>query len=294
MQFGNWFLIASALGLATVVLPNASVAQSLPAEDLPGQDLPYAVGDVFLLKQSYSRTTTGSKTSKARGRQALQQTVIDISDAGVVFEFDFPADTPTQMREREWKLPVEVLETSSGTFEIANAAELEARRDEWLARAPFDESACGQWLFTWTAMRIDCDIDTALDLIDGYRLPWTNIRPGAMYRKSSSEDAAQLVGDGDVIAAQFDLNVDALRDARARTEMVAAQVTGQAELTFEDALARSKDHRIEGSQTVSFTVDDLGIVTSRTDIVESTTTEPDGTSFSEFSEVTVARERLER
>jgi hypothetical protein len=246
--------------------------------------------------QTESETSDGSSSGSSRGSNALLERVIAVRDGGVELEYDLPADSMAQDRAREWMLPARIFRPASGASVLVNADELEARVDPWLKKANWTRAICGRWIFSWNAFKIDCDPQSVLATIASYQFAATNpqdgaaisiegaLRPGTLSLKSSGPK-------GQIFAAELELDPDAVRRARAESDVVVGEIMGKP-VSFDDALAVRAKEEVAGTVTLKLETDAAGMVLRETTITRTTTTPPGGPTETETATRTLERRRV--
>lgn len=207
-----------------------------------------AVGTVTLIiTETETKATSDGSTSSSRDRDAMIERVLGRTDAGLQLEYDLPAEVTAGERAATWQFPMRVLVSSHAPPALLNRSELKARVDRWLKSADLPRGACGQWIFTWNAFRIECDPDTALQMIEPIDLGLSALRGGV-----------RTTGSGGV-SVRFSQAVDAeqARRERADDDVAVAQMTGKA-LTVPAARAAHAAERIEGTIATTFELDGNG------------------------------------
>jgi hypothetical protein len=145
----------------------------LQAPDAAAEPHPFEdrVGDIYELRlESTSETTGDRSSSSSRSVNTLQERVVALRDDGVELEFDLPADATQEDRSRSWQFPARVLKSVGLPLQLLNGPELETRGRAWLAGAGLTEAACGRWVFTWTAIKIECDPQSVLQILEAFDL----------------------------------------------------------------------------------------------------------------------------
>ncbi len=262
----------------------------------PGSDP--TVGDRYEIIVSYEtsqRSSDGSSGSSS-GRNTHEERVIAVSDLGVELEFDLPEASTDEERDRVWQYPARVLQPSDGPMRLLNRPDLEVRLDRWLEAAGLPKAACGQWIFTWTAFRIECDPESVLSDIEAFDLRSADIREGAPYRHSGALGTGTLTrtserADRITYSVRLEVDADAVRKARAESDVVVGEIT-QAPVTLESALMERSKETISGTVDVTFEVDAAGRPIRRTVITTIDTVHRDGVSETETRQVRVERRAI--
>jgi hypothetical protein len=154
-------ILVSANIYAALFLPELSSAQEA------GQ------GDSYVVRTSYetsSETEDGISSGSSSGHDSLLVRVLEAKSDGKEFVYDLPANASKQTRAANWQFPARVFQPNHGPLKLLNEAELQDRLAGWLKTGGWDKSACGRWIFTWNAFRIECDPQTVLETINGFDL----------------------------------------------------------------------------------------------------------------------------
>lgn len=222
--------------------------------------------------------------------------VVDVRDDGVVLEYDFVPDTDEAARQRDWTLPMRVLLRQDGSKELLNSSKMEERLDLWLARAEWDRTICGRWIFTWNAFYINCDPEEALRYIESFALRSIAIQEGAEFSHPLADEAAPATrisagSDGREYQVHFSVSPDKLWAQRAETDVTVAGFSGET-ITFEDALALRSQEKVSGTIVMTFRTDDSGVVVRREIVVDTISEIGDGVTESDRTVETTTLEEL--
>lgn len=139
----------------------------------------------------------------------------------------------------------------------------------WLASAHLPEAACGRWVFTWTAIKIECDPQSVLGTLEVF-----DLRPS------------------DTSTSVEQIDPEAVRRERAETDVAVAQMMGELPLAFDAALQAHADEQYSGSVTTRFEMDEAGRVTQRIVVSELEISEADGSKERTTVTTTVERSRV--
>lgn len=260
MRLSLPFRIAFALAASPLA---ASCVHSLPAKtaDQPGH--------VFELRlEQTTADQAGDTSGSSSSRQTLIETVIDVRNDGVVLEFDLPPSVPEKDRLRDWQFPALVFKRDDGSLELINAEESEQRRDNWLERGGIDRENCGRWIFTWTAIKIECDPYTILDTLSLFDLRLNNIQEGAFLSEIGTLGPAQLREiptdrAGRTFRAEFQIDPAAVKSERAASDVIVSQISGDEPVTLDAALLARSSEKISGTRVVDIELGDGGQVVRR-------------------------------
>jgi hypothetical protein len=276
---------------ATLLLPTAvTYAQSPPL-------LPKA-GDEYEIRKSYetSEQSSDGGSSSSSGHDTLLERVIDVRADGKVLEFDLSKNATAQDRGREWKFPARVFKPLTGSMRLLNRAALEARLEKWLKAAKWTRDICGHWIFTWNAFQIDCEPQTVIEIVESYDLTSTDLSEGASYQTSGARGPGTLsrksIGpDGATFAAVMEIDPEAVRRARAESDVAAGEIM-QKPVTFEAALRERAKETVSGKISVTFQTDAAGRVRRRVKVTKLQMKSPDGRSENRTATETLERRLL--
>lgn len=228
------------------------------------------VGDAYEINvRIVSESRSEGSSGNSRSGYALVERVIAVRDGGVELEFDLPGDASAEDRARSWQYPARVLKLAGEPFQLLNAPELEARVRTWLTHWQIPEEACGRWVFTWTAIKIECDPQSVLDALEVFDL-----------RPSDANDGVEQ------------MDPEAMRRERAETDVAVAQMVGEPKRTLEDALQARAAERYEGTVTSRYESDAAGRVIGRTVVADLQITEADGSVERGTTTTTIERRRV--
>lgn len=280
-------VLLSLLGL--IALAKASAAPSQTME--PGER-----HQVLLEYHNEFSNSDGSEGS-SQGRQAITVRLIGKRDGGQELEFALPDSATEQDRLREWQLPARIFVAANGRGTLLNASELEVRRNRFLAAAKLTQAACGKWIFTWNAFKIECDPQSALEIAETYRLqPQGPLTDGAPFTQRDAVGSAVLAcssvdGGGKVCSATLPVDAAKLRREKAEADVVVGEINGHP-VALADALKAYERVEVEGTIETVLAVDADGSVTKRTTIVRVKLREPDGKTETSTSTSVLTRTRL--
>jgi hypothetical protein len=229
------------------------------------------VGEVYEIRRVVNSTWAGSGTGSAHDADIVVERVIAVSDAGEELEFDLPNDPSTDASDRDWKFPARVRRPPTGPLQLLNAPELEQRLNRWLRAARMTRQACGHWIFTWNAFQIECDPQSAVAVLEPFDRWPDDLREGAPYQEAESRAPVQLRetpgSGGAAFVARMEVDPEAMRRARARQDVVIAEIMRQS-LTYEAALQARSPERISGTITTTFEVEAGRNVRRRTTVTD--------------------------
>ncbi|MEQ1550679.1 hypothetical protein [Sphingorhabdus sp.] len=257
---------------------------------------PVKAGDVFKIFSRYEneeKREDGSSSSS--GQTAIIERVIRVDERGLELEYDeFPAEDGTK-KGANWQLPARIFRPFEGEPSLLNTEELESRVDPWLKKAKFPRAACGQWIFTWNAFKIECDPVSALGIVKQYDL-WTWISDRMPYSDpyASAPSPIRLRtsnAEGATYTVELAVDPEKVRLAEAESEVVVGKIMGDNK-SLEDALLNQADRKISGIMSVEIETDPAGLIVKKTTVTKLDIAKSDGDVESRTSTVTVERERL--
>lgn len=227
------------------------------------------VGDAYAIRlEIASETSRNGSSGSSRSQNALVERVIALHDGGIELEFDLPEQASAKDRARTWQLPARVLKSPGRPLQLLNRPELEMRVRAWLQSGGMTQAACGRWVFTWTAIKIECDPESVLQMLEPFDLRLGDLRDGTLHNEQGARGPAplrtdSLASDGATYVAEMEIDPDVVRRERAKADAAAAEMTGKPPLTLELALQAREAERISGTITTTFEVDSSGRVTRR-------------------------------
>ncbi|MEW4449511.1 hypothetical protein [Qipengyuania sp. JC766] len=228
----------------------------------------------YLLQYEYETSTqevSGHGQSSSGGTQSLAEHAIATTAEGLEIEYSIPGD-PDEVRGNDmWMYPARVLVRPDGSKRLLNESEIIARRDLWLDEAGWTKEQCGRWLFTWTAVKIECDPQAVLESIEGYGLRPAPLRPGTQFELPEYGISGLLEDRGtrngrQVLFLSAPVDPQTVRDQEARTREIVAEISGGT-LPVDDTSSGSE---IDASGTIEieFEIDEAGLVWKKTETVE--------------------------
>lgn len=269
-------------------------AALLLAEAAPAFAQAMQAGDVYELTQRYETAETSSdgSTGSSSGRSALLERVISVRDGGFELEYDLPSDATPGDGAREWLLPARIFKAADGSRRLLNAAQLEARLDGWLKAAKSDRSACGRWIFTWTAFRIECDLQAILARTAELDPAAQIVQEGGVYSDQRAAQDGLIVQTGkSAFSATVPIDPDKVRHDRAEADMVVGEISGKP-VSLEAALRARAGEQVTGSITVTWETADSGIARKRVKTIRTEIRREDGVTEKRTGTETVERRRV--
>jgi hypothetical protein len=287
--------------LRTLAVGTALLLQALAAHAQEPQGGSRA-GDRYEIRSerlSSHSSSDGSSSGSSRDVDALMERVIAVRDAGEELEFDLPDDATAEDRARTWQFPVRVLRPSHGPLQLLNGAELEARVGSWLAAAGLPREACGHWIFTWNAFRIECDPQAVMQTLAILDLRRGELRDGASYQEAGERGPGVLRreargSDGAAFVVEMEVDPEAVRRERAQADIVIAEIGRRESLALDAALQAHASERISGTIRIRFETDAAGRATRRTKVTELGIEGPDGGRETQTITETVERRLVSR
>lgn len=252
------------------------------------------IGDEYEISNRYetSEQASDGSSGSSNGRDVLLERVVGVRDGGLELEYDLPKDT-AEDRARSWEFPARVFKPNNGSPQLLNGRELESRVDGWLKAAGWTRAACGHWIFTWSAFRIECDPQSVLKTVEAFDLRSAVIRDGAPYQDIGAKGTGTLTRkaagpSGATFAVVMEIDPDTVRRARANSDVMVGEIM-QKPVTLEAALRKHANETVTGTISVTFDTDPAGNIRSRTKVTKVETRAPDGRSESRTVTETVER-----
>jgi hypothetical protein len=253
------------------------------------------VGDTYEITKV--RDTSSQRNDAASGSSHDQDTLIERIEAvrpdGFQVLFDLPQGATADERRQTWQFPARVFEPVEGPPKLLNAPELEKRVDAWLKWGNMPREACGHWIFTWNAFRIECEPRSVLEAIQAFDPKLPNLRDGALYGEAHALRPAQLTmkssgPGGSTFVASLTLDPKAVQRERAEADVVIGEITRKP-VTLEAALAERAKETVSGTIEVTIDADPAGNVRRLTKITKSQTKRSDGSLETETEMETLQR-----
>lgn len=276
------------VGLVLALGPAAPCAASERA--------PEQVGAVYELLLTHSSTSEGSdeSSSSSNGNDALIERVLEVTSEGLVLEYDLATEAGLPHgRQDQWQYPFRVFKPLDGPMRLLNAAELETRIGPWLEHSEIPRSACGTWIFTWNAFRIECDPQSVIGGIARFNMWSGDLREGALFEEPGASEPAQITEksagpEGATYVVELAVDPDWVRREEAESDVVVGEIMREP-VTFEEAFRARSAEGISGTITIAFDTDADGGLRRRTKVTRLEIRKPDG-----VVETSTATETLER
>jgi hypothetical protein len=279
-------------GLA--LLLSASVARAEPVPQAP------QVGDTYeltLVKDSAQQGSNGS-TGTSHDRDTLIEQVTGVRADGLELQYDLPNTTTAEERTRNWQFPVRVYKPVGGPAQLLNGPELEVRLDSWLKAASLSRTACGHWIFTWNAFRIECDPQSVIKTIQSYDLRSADLQEGGLYRDSEAGSPGTLAKkagglNGETFVVDMPVDTDAVRRARAESDVIMGDIMKKP-VSLDTALQERAGEIVSGTISVTFETDPSGNVRRRTRVTKLDIKRPDSRSETQTVTETLEQRHISR
>jgi hypothetical protein len=244
------------VGISAVLLLAASAGAWSPRDTAAPSQAAVSdrVGTIYEISrdvETAEKSSNGS-TSSSTDRDTVSERVTRVRSDGLELEYDLPKESTAQDRTSNWQFPFRVFKPFIGPSQLLNQPELEGRIEAWLKKGGLTRAACGHWVFTWNAFKIDCDPRSALDIVAAY-----DLRPSDLRDSTSSIDP------------------DHVRREQAQSDVVVAEI-GKTALTLDDAIIARANDKISGTVSTSYVVDPSGFVQQRTRFTKLETTASNG------------------
>lgn len=263
--------------LEMMLVTSVIAALFLPASDARCESPQSApkVGEEYEISKRYEtshQSSDGASLGSSSGRDIILERVIGVRDGGLELEYDLPKTATAQDRSRSWQFPVRVFRPSSGSMQLLNGAELDARVEVWLKAAGWTRTACGRWIFTWTAFRIECDPQSVIKAVETFDLRYAAIRDGAPYLETEARSPGTLTKkaagpNGATFTVVMQVDPDVGRRARADSDVAIGEIM-QKPVTLELALRERAKEGVSGTISVTFDTDSAGNVRWRTKVTK--------------------------
>jgi hypothetical protein len=251
-------------------------------------------GAEYEISKSYetSEQASDGSSGSSRGRETFLERVVATREGGLELEYDLWKGATAQDRARSWQFPVRVFRPSTGPMQLLNRPELEARLEDWLKRARWTRAVCGRWIFTWNAFYIECDPQSVIKVLEALDLRSVDLREGASYQEAGARGPGTLrrkAGpNGETFAVSLELDPDAVRRARAESDVAIGEIMRKP-VPLDAALRARAAESVSGTISVTFERDAGGHAWRRTKVTKVETKAPDGRSETETATETVER-----
>ena len=261
---------------------------------------PPQIGDAYeitLIRESAQQGSHGSSGS-SHDKDTIIERVTGLRRDGLELEYDLPKAGTAEERAGNWQFPARVFKPFKGPAQLLNGPELEGRVDGWLKAAGLSRAACGHWIFTWNAFRIECDPQSVIKIIEPFDLRSADLREGAPYQAADARGPGTLTRkaagpDGSTFAVEMSVDPDAVRRARAESDVVAGEILNKP-VTLDAALRGRAKETASGTISVTFETDAAGNVRRRTTVTKLDIEGPDGQSETQTVTETLERRLISR
>ena len=277
-------------------LAGLALALGLAAPCAASERAPEQAGAVYELLLSHSSASESSdeSSSSSNGSDALIERVLEVTPEGLVLEYDLASEAGLPHgRQDQWQYPFRVFKPLDGPMRLLNAAELETRIGPWLEQSEIPRSACGTWIFTWNAFRIECDPQSVMEGVARFDMRPGDLREGAPFHEPGASEPAQITEksagpEGATYVVVLAVDPDWVRRKEAESDVVVGEIMREP-VTFEEAFRARSAEEISGTITITFDAEVDGGVRRRTKVTELEIRKPDG-----VVETSTASETLER
>jgi hypothetical protein len=258
------------------------------------------VGDTYeisLVRDSARQGSDGSSGS-SHDKDTIIERVIGLRADGLELQYDLPDAATADERATNWQFPARVFKPFGGSAQLLNGPELEARVDGWLKAAGWSRTVCGHWIFTWNAFRIECDPQSVIKTVQSFDLRSADLHDGAPYQEAEARGSGKLARnatgpDGANFSVELPVDPDAVRRARAESDVVAGEIMNKP-VSPDAALRERAKEIVSGTISVTFETDPAGDVRRRTKVTKLNITGPYGRSETETVTETLERQLISR
>ncbi len=280
-------LTITVMAVLALILPSAISASPVEGE----------LYELQLTSKSETQSSNGKGSSFDRDTMVVR--TIAVRADGVELEYDLPPGTTTEERQRNWQFPFRVFRpTDGGPIRLLNEPELESRIDQWLTLGQMTREACGKWIFTWNAFKIECDPQSVLTTIAVFDPQPQTLEEGASYRHAMAAKPTPLrYVAGSSGSATFKttmvIDADKVRHERAEADVVVAQITGKP-ISLEEAERERAKMQVSGTIEVTLESDPSGTVIKRTVVYRLELIDAGGEREDSLSTEVLTRKRITR
>ena len=267
-----------------VIRPGICVALLLSSAGIGTATPPSSarIGDIYELTDTKDMSSEGP--DGASGSSHDQDTLIERVEAirpdGFEVVFDLPRGATADERQQNWQFPARVLEPINGPSTLLNAPQLAQRLDGWLKLANISRQACGHWIFTWNAFKIECEPDSVLKAIEAFDPKLPPLRKGELYVDARASHPAPLTmhrngSTGSTFTATLLLDPKAVQHESAQADAVVGEITRKP-VTLDAALAQRSKETVSGTIEVTIDADAAGNMRRLTKVTKTRTKKSDG------------------
>lgn len=253
------------------------------------------VGDTYEITRTKESTQQGSNGSSgsSHDQDAIIERVIGLRVDGLELQYDEPGSGATHEGVGNWQFPARVFKPIVGRVQLLNGPELEARVDAWLKSAGMSRAACGHVIFTWNVFRIECNPQSAIDIVQSFDLRSIEPRDGAPYQDTEAHVSGTLARktagpDGMTFGVEMPIDPETVRRVRAETDVTVGEVMNKP-VSLDAALREHAKEVVSGTISVEFHTDPTGDVRRRIRVTKLSITEPGGKTETETVTETLER-----
>lgn len=256
------------------------------------------VGDTYEITKTRNSSSQGSDGSSgsSHDQDTLFERIEAVRPDGLEVVFDLPQQATNEQRQQTWQFPARLLEQHDGQLRLLNAPELEKRVDAWLKWGKMTREACGHWIFTWNAFKIECDPQSVIETVQEFdpRLP--ELRAGALYRDAHALLPTPLAMKassprGSTFTAMMAIDPKAVQRDRADADVIIGEITRKP-VSRDAALAERAKEAVSGTIEVTIDADAAGNLRRLTKVTKLQTKKTDGTVQTETVTETIERRLL--
>ena len=239
-----------------------------------------------------------SSSGPSHDKDTIIERVIGLRTDGLELEYDLPSAATADERVSNWQFPARVFKPFGGPAQLLNGPELETRVDGWLKAAGWSRTVCGRLIFTWNAFRIGCDPQSVIKTVQSFDLRSADVREGASYQETEPRGSGKLARkeagpDGAIFAVEMPVDPDAVRRARAESDVAVGEIMNKP-MSLDAALLERAGEIVSGTISVAFEMDQAGNVRRRKKVTKLDIKEPNGRSETQTVTETLERRPISR
>lgn len=258
------------------------------------------VGDTYELTLNRDSAQQGSDRSlgSSHDKDTIIERVIGLRTDGLELEYYLPNAGMADERASSWQFPARVFKPFGGPAQLLNGPELETRVNGWLKAAGWSRTVCGHLIFTWNAFRIECDPQSVIKMVQSFDLRSADVREGAPYQETEARGSGKLARkeagpDGAIFAVEMPIDPDAVRRARAESDVAVGEIMNKP-VSLDAALLKRAGEIVSGTISVAFETDQAGNVRRRTKVTKLDIKKPSGRSETQTVTETLERRLISR
>ncbi len=258
------------------------------------------VGDIYELTLTRDSAQQGSDRSSgsSHDKDTIIERVLGLRADGLELEYDLPNAATAGEKASNWQFPARVIKPFGGPTQLLNGPELESRVDGWLKAAGLSRSACGHLIFTWNAFRIECDPQSVIKMVQRFDLRSADVREGIPYQEPDARGSGTLARkeagpDGETFAVELQIDPDAVRRARAESDVAVGEIMNKP-VSLDAAILQRAAEIVSGTISVAFETDQAGNVRRRTKVTKLDIKQPNGRSETQTVTETLERRLISR